>query len=247
MVGFAKVHHPSNCLTLTLNNRNRFDDDGHVAAQTTDSMPLGTSDRGNDDIIDSVRYDVNRVNNCWHKPKRRSRRCATIDKKATVKSNKSRCASVEIYHGIASGSRKRSIQGAGMWFYVQTTVKSCNLSVSIIFCAAISLLLLNIDVINAEPQQSATEQQCEPKVLEETPPDPVSIQFVIIRYSTVLDRAPTVFNVFFFFFFCYLHCCGFDFFRFIFPLCRANKFYGEFQRLWIVYLCVYVLVHCHYV
>lgn len=175
MVGFAKAHHPSNCLTLTLNNRNRFGDGGNVAAKTTDSTPLGTSDRGNDDIIDSVRCDVNRVSNCWHKPKRHSRRCIAIDEKATVKSNKSRRASVEIYHGIDSGSRKRSIQEAGMWFYVRTTVNSCNLSVSIIFCAAISLLLLNIDVINAEPQQSTTEQQCEPKVLEETPPDPVSI------------------------------------------------------------------------
>ena len=87
-------------------------------------------------------------------------------------------------------------------------VNSSNLSNLLILFAVLSLLLLKIDVINAEPQQpiksttstttakllaaktaaaaaaaaattkttaaAATEQQCEPKVLDETPPDPVS-------------------------------------------------------------------------
>lgn len=82
-------------------------------------------------------------------------------------------------------------------------VNSSNLSNLLILFAVLSLLILNIDVINAEPQQpiktttattiaklsaaktaaaaaaaskttAATEQQCEPKVLDETPPDPVS-------------------------------------------------------------------------
>lgn len=79
-------------------------------------------------------------------------------------------------------------------------VNSSNLSNLLILFAILSLFILNIDVINAEPQQpmktttptttvaklsavlaattktpaTSEQQQCEPKVLDETPPDPVS-------------------------------------------------------------------------
>lgn len=100
-----------------------------------------------------------------------------------------------------SGMQKKS--AAGVLSRVHgIIVNSSNLSNLLILFAILSLLILNIDVINAEPQQpiktttataaaaklsaaaaaaaisakttAATEQQCEPKVLDETPPDPVS-------------------------------------------------------------------------
>lgn len=157
MVGFAKVHHPSNCLTL--NNRNRFGDDGNVAAK--DFSPICTWNGGNDDIIDSFKCDVNDKNNSWHKPKRRSRRC-------TINEPNNRHVNVQTYHDDNDNRQRKMVRVAG------TIVNSCNLSMSFVFCAAILLLLLNIDAIKAEPQPPF-DQQCEPKVLEETPPDPVSI------------------------------------------------------------------------
>lgn len=186
MVGIAKAHHPSNCLPL--NNRNHFDvdDDGNVAAKEKKFTTHSTDDDG---IIDSiVGGDENGQSNCEHWQRRqRSRRCIINDN--TVQPNNSRSrrhhhhrrrcrgidggVNVRIYHG--NGNRKKTHQDAGLWFRIRTTMVSSNLSVSVVFCAAISLLLLNIDVITAEPQQTI-EQQCEPKVLEETPPDPVSIR-----------------------------------------------------------------------
>lgn len=191
MVDFAKAHHPSNCLAL--NNRNRFGDGATTAtAKTKDfarfctdtnnvrdgggGMGTGTStsnDKNNG--IDSIGCDEGGgggQSNCKWQHRRTSRRC-TINGNAVL--NDYRRVNVQIDHG--NSIRKKAIQdGAGMWRHrVRTIVaNSCNLSVSVILCAAISLLLLNIDVIKAEPQQT-TEQQCEPKVLEETPPDPVSI------------------------------------------------------------------------
>lgn len=182
MVDFAKAHHPSNCLAL--NNRNRFGDGGNATAKTKDFAHFCTGPHSNIDSIGCDDEDDDgggggcdgggggvggRSSNCkWQR--RRPRRCINGD---TVP-NDNRRVNVQIYHG--NRNRKKTIQdAAGMWNRARTVVvNSCNLSVSVIFCAAISLLLLNIDVIKAEPQQ-ITEQQCEPKVLEETPPDPVSI------------------------------------------------------------------------
>lgn len=175
MVGFAKAHHPSNCLPL--NNRNRIGDDGNVAANAKEFTTFSTV---NGSIIDSTSDDGDDSgqSNCerWLWQKRRSRRCIINDNNI-VESNNCRRVNVRIYHG----NRKKTVQDArnGMWFRVRTImVNSCNLSVSVVFCAAISLLLLNIDVINAEPQQT-TEQQCEPKVLDENPPDPVIFFFFL--------------------------------------------------------------------
>ncbi|XP_055295866.1 probable G-protein coupled receptor 158 isoform X2 [Sitodiplosis mosellana] len=180
MVGFAKDHHPSNCLPL--NNRNRFGDDGNVAsgaaaAKTKESTTFYTDDVIIDSVVGDGGDDENGPSNCehWHRQKRRSQKSIINDN--IVEPNNCRRhrrhrsrVNVQIYHG----NRKKTIQGAAkMWFRIQSTVvKSCNLSMSVVFCAAISLLLLNIDVITAEPQQQTTEQRCEPKVLEETPPDP---------------------------------------------------------------------------
>lgn len=174
MVDFAKAHHPSNCLTL--NNRNRFGD-GSVAAQTKD---IPSHSIGHDNIIiDSVGWNENDRSNC-KRLHGRPRRCIIND---NIEPYNCRRANVPFYQ-CNGGSRKKISQDAGWWFRIRTTVNSSNLSVSIIFCAAISLLLLNIDVIKAEPQQT-TEQQCEPKVFEETPADPVSIQqsMVIFYFS----------------------------------------------------------------
>lgn len=182
MVGFAKAHHPSNCLTI--NNRNRFGD-GNVA--TTEEESFSSFDIDTDDTIDSTGCEEDDRSNFMQRQQqqqhRQSRRCRIDDKSepsSCCRNRRRHChhANVQIYQNNG-GFRKKS---SGVWCRVQATVNSCNLSVSLIFCAAISLLLLNIDVIKAEPQQQhqqdqitkSIEQQCEPKVLEETPPDPVS-------------------------------------------------------------------------
>lgn len=203
MVGFARAHHPSNCLIL--NNRNRFGDGNVAAAATAQAKSFTTFCMvGNDDTIDSIGCGTDDRSDCvqrqeQQKPKHQhrlqSQRCIISDKtepNSCRNRRHRRChrANVQIDQ-CNGGSRRRS---SGMWCRVQATVNSCNLSVSLIFCAAISLLLLNIDVIKAEPQQqqqqqqqitTAAEEQCEPKVLEETPPDPVSwklLQSMVIFY-----------------------------------------------------------------
>lgn len=197
MVDFAKAHHPSNCLPL--NNRNRFGDDGNVASRAATKTKKFTTFYTDDAVIDSIVADSGGVDgengpsNCehWHRQKQQN----TINDNNVEPNNcrrhrhHRRCVNVQIYHG--NGSRKRTIEGAiGLWLR-STVAKACNLSVSVVFCAAISLLLLNIDVIKAEPQQQTTEQQCEPKVLEEIPPDPVSMQsiFLFSRFNKFAKRA----------------------------------------------------------
>lgn len=214
MVGFAKAHHPSNCLPL--NNRNRFGDDGNVASRAATKTKEFTTFYTDDAVIDSVVRDggsgsgggggggENGPSNCehWHRQKRQSQH--TINGNAVEpnncrrhhRSSHRRCANVRIYHG--NGNRKKTIEGAiGLWLR-STVAKACNLSVSVVLCAAISLLLLNIDVIKAEPQQQTTEQQCEPKVLEETPPDPVSMQSMVIFYFLVSINSRSIRCVFFY-------------------------------------------------
>lgn len=167
MVDFAKAHHPSNCLAL--NNRNRFGD-GNAKAKTKNFTNFCTGFHRKD--IDSIGCDDDGYNKrqCHRRQHQHQPTRCTIN--GNTVPNDYRRVNVQIYHG--NSNRKKTIQDAtGMWNRARTNVvNSCNLSVSVIFCAAISLLLLNIDVIKAEPQQT-TEQQCEPKVLEETPPDPV--------------------------------------------------------------------------
>lgn len=175
MVGFARVHHPNNCLPL--NNRNCFGDDGNVAVQTR-IFSVQSTDNG---IIDSVECDKNGRENFkrWHRLKTQSQTCMINDNTDSNNFYRRRRVNVRIYHG--NSNRNKTMQGNGMWWHLRTTLNSCNLSVSVVFCATISLLLLNIDAITVEPQQTF-EQQCEPKVFEETPPDPVSMQLMLIFY-----------------------------------------------------------------
>ncbi|XP_031618728.1 probable G-protein coupled receptor 158 isoform X2 [Contarinia nasturtii] len=169
MVGYQ----PSNCLTL--NNRNRFGCDGDdvaaaAAAATTAAIQTkiftAFSTDDDDDIIDLVEHNVTEQRNydqCNWQKRQRSQRCIINDNNTV--SNDCR-VNAQIYHGNCNRKNKKSIQYIKMWFRGRaTTIR--NSSVSVILCAVISLLLLNIDVANAEPHQ-----QCEPKVLEETPPDP---------------------------------------------------------------------------
>lgn len=102
--------------------------------------------------------------------------------------------------------KKNTAAAAGVLSRVHgIIVNFSNLSNLLILFAILSLLILNIDGINAEPQQpiktatatttaklsaaaattktpTATEQHCEPKVLDETPPDPVSYLTVFLEY-----------------------------------------------------------------
>lgn len=176
MVGFARVHQPNNCSPL--NNRNCFGDDGNVAAQTR-IFSVQSSDN---DIIDSVESDKNGRNNFkqWHRLKTQSQRCILNDNTDLKNFLRRRRVNVQIYLG--NGNRNKTMQDNGMWWHLRTALNSCNLSVSVVFCATISLLLLNIDAITVEPQQ-IFEQQCEPKVFEETPLDPVSMQLMLIFQS----------------------------------------------------------------
>lgn len=148
MVAFARFHNPSHCLPL--NNRNEFGD-GSVAAQAHQTECDGD---------DSPRCDDDEDDRKW--PKQSSSRVSRQQRRAHHRAN---------VRGHCDATRNKK-KRAQLWF--RAADSSCNLSVSLVFCAAISLLLLNIDVITAEPQHIA-EQQCEPKVLEEMPPDPVSI------------------------------------------------------------------------
>lgn len=205
MVNFAQAHHPSNCLRL--NNRNGSDD-GDVAAPASESNGLLSLYIGNDDTINSIGCMANDRNNCkqWQQQSQQQRqqqhhrfsshRCIINDNsKLNSCHHRRRChrLNAPIYRCNGEMPKKR----ADIWRCVHATVNSSNLSVSLIFCAAVSLLLLNVDPIKAEPQQQiattatsssslssstaktsalsmTAEQQCEPRVLDETPPDPVS-------------------------------------------------------------------------
>lgn len=211
----AKAHHPNNCLIL--NNRNGCggDEDDVKTTTTTKSDKTkinsnsisykGTDDDDDDDNIDSIDFNENRrssESNCkW------LRRQQSLPQRCVINDNTVRCANddddddendlsegVRIYHhhhstnSVSNGVNhfKKNVRNCS----AQTANRYRYSTAWILFCTAVSLLLLNIDIIKAEPQQHQQQQQqqqstiqCEAKVLEETPPDPVNRQYILLFYN----------------------------------------------------------------
>lgn len=186
MVIAAKAHNSNNCLSL--NNCNRIGSGNVVANLNSANKSDRTSACVDDDDDENSNNSSSNQRAKREQCKQQIKHFVRHDNTATWKTNDLR------YHhrvGTTTGNSERKA--------IQPSVGRCKLSSSILFCAVISLLLLHIDVINATkpqqsplqqqkgkqqqqqlqktqpPQQQQQPQQCESKVLEETPPDPVSI------------------------------------------------------------------------
>lgn len=185
------AHHPDNCLIL--NNRNPFSLTNNVVVDpltSTIGWKNGKSNTTNlDDNIDFNENHRPCESNSNCKRRRRSQqqqqkqqhhrhmpqKCVSNHNNAVHCANNLRVGG---HHHHNHGHRKKIIEGARYWYGLSSRCH-CS-SVWFLFCVTISLLLLNIDIIRAEPpHQQQPIEQCEPKVLEETPPDPVNRQLNI--------------------------------------------------------------------
>lgn len=186
-MNYDRAHNPDNCLILS--NRNRFGRTNNVVIGPPNSRAGCKGKSNTTDLDDNIDFNENHRpcesnSNC--KRRRRSQKqqqqqhhhhmpqkCVINDNNAVQCANNLRVGG---HHYPNHGHRKIIIEGARYW-YGSSSRYHCS-SVWFLFCVTISLLLLNIDIIGAEPpHQQQPIKQCEPKVLEETPPDPVNRQF----------------------------------------------------------------------
>lgn len=221
MVNLARTHHPNNCLQ---DNRNHLDN-SNVA--TTDFLSsfctINDVITTSIDSIECIAYDRNSQIPCQKQQQHRNqwKRCIKNYDDGDSTRNSDSNGSSDCYHyhrracqyqrynhknmSIFQCNRMQRHRAAGVLSRVHDIIGSTsNLFNFLLFFAVFSLVILNIDVINAEPQQpikataattiaksssspaaaaaaagatkmtATSEQQCEPKVLDETPPDPVS-------------------------------------------------------------------------
>lgn len=218
MVFATKAHNSNNCLVL--NNSNRIGSGNVVAISNNKS----TSSKSNNT---NIRSRSNRKNvyahDCYDNNTKKSQidcrwlqrtRCkqqvnTEVEQKRIINDNTvtvkkynlhHRHIDIECYH---HGNSNRSNSNNNGRNAILANIGKCNLSSSILYCAAILFLVLHIDVIAAQkPQQSALKEkkivvepsqapppppspQCESKVLDEIPPDPVNI-YLHTKYSQFL-------------------------------------------------------------
>lgn len=196
-MNYIRAHHPNNCLIL--NNRNQFSHAINVVVgPPNSSLGCKNGKRNTTNSDDNIDFNENhrpceRNSSC--KRRRRSQhqqqqqhlhhmpqKCIINDNNAVQCANNLRYLNKGGHRHHNHGRRKKIIEGARYW-YGSSSRCHCS-SVWFLFCVTISLLLLNIDIIRAEPpHQQQPIEQCEPKVLEETPPDPVNRQFNILFSS----------------------------------------------------------------
>lgn len=239
MVDFAKTHHPNNCFQDNRNHFDNGNVAPPPTTAPTAPLPSASKDflssfcNINDattTTIESIGCNGSRIP--WQKQQYRNHSIKNAHDDADTKRNDSDCCrrrcQLQHHHHhhhhryrtcqqhnrknapIFHCNRMQTTTAAGVLSRVHgIIVISSYLSNLLLFFTVLSLLILHIDVIKAEPQQpikatattraklssaaasssssspsaavpaatkttTATDQQCEPKVLDETPPDPVS-------------------------------------------------------------------------
>lgn len=154
---FAKAHQSNNCLVLS-NWKCTSCNDVTTNTNKINAKSNCMGNHINNNNIDSLEL----LKRCQLK------HCTNIinDDCNTIASNDCRVG-VHIFNGNIC-SRNESGKCASKWFTRNISSYNSLPKVSILFCVTILLLLLNIDVIDAE------QPKCESKILDDTPPDPVN-------------------------------------------------------------------------
>lgn len=152
---FAKAHQLNNCLVLS-NWKYASCNDVTTNTKKINSKSNCMGDHINSNDIDSLLLKRCQLKHCTN---------VINDDYNTIASSDCRVG-VHILNAN-NFSWKKTGKCASKWLTKNISSYN-NLPVSILFCVTILLLLLNIDVIDAE------QSKCESKILDDTPPDPVN-------------------------------------------------------------------------